>query len=200
MNDSRDFQDADSVRAVSAMRPNIVCKNQNTLPPRLLSQPYHVVEVCRGKEVLKAKVILVSFFNNRVYTNLKVLARDRLVSIGILPKVNTIKTNRDAKRVMSDCSRIIGLPNNQKKSRKRATIPKKEEKATTRMHWLLWELYFRCAVSRKTRSYWILKKANKPGETRWKKSWDQFKGYGFTVSTLRQASIREEKAPSLGKK
>ena len=37
--------------AVSGMRATIVPKNQNTLPPRLLSQPYHEVEECRGREV-----------------------------------------------------------------------------------------------------------------------------------------------------
>ena len=34
-------------------------QNQNTLPPCLLSQPYHEVEVCRGREVSEAKVTLV---------------------------------------------------------------------------------------------------------------------------------------------
>ena len=37
----------------------------------------------------------------------------------------------------SVCSRIIRLTNNQTKSRKRAIIPTKEEKATTNMLWLL---------------------------------------------------------------
>ena len=32
--------------AVSVTRPKIARKNQNTLPPRLLSQPYHEVGVC----------------------------------------------------------------------------------------------------------------------------------------------------------
>ena len=40
-------------------------QKQNTLPPRLLSQPYHEVEVCRGKEVSEAKVAMVPFFDNR---------------------------------------------------------------------------------------------------------------------------------------
>ena len=50
---------------VSGMRVTIVLKNQNTLPPRLLSQPYHEVEVRRGKEVSEAKVTMVPFFDNR---------------------------------------------------------------------------------------------------------------------------------------
>ena len=49
--------------AVSATKPKIVRKNQNTLPPRLLSQPYHEVEVCREKEVSEAKVTMGSFDN-----------------------------------------------------------------------------------------------------------------------------------------
>ena len=51
--------------AVSATIPNIVRKNQNTLPPHLPSHPSHEVQVCRGKEVSKAKVILVPLFDNR---------------------------------------------------------------------------------------------------------------------------------------
>ena len=37
------------------------------------------------------------------------------------------------------------------------------------------------------------------GETRGEKFWDQFDGYDSHSSTLRQASIRENKGPSLGK-
>ena len=42
--------------AVSATIPKIVRKNQNTLPPHLPSQPFHEVEVCRGREASEAKV------------------------------------------------------------------------------------------------------------------------------------------------
>ena len=51
--------------AVSGTRPKIVRKNQNALPPHLLSQPYHEVEVCRGREVSEAKVTMGPFFDNR---------------------------------------------------------------------------------------------------------------------------------------
>ena len=51
--------------AVSTTRPKIVRKNQNTLPPRLLSQPCREVEVCRGREVSEAKVSVGPFFDNR---------------------------------------------------------------------------------------------------------------------------------------
>ena len=51
--------------AVSVTKPKIVRKNQNTLPPHLLSQPCHEVEVCRGREVSEAKVTMGPFFDNR---------------------------------------------------------------------------------------------------------------------------------------
>ena len=51
--------------AVSVTKPKIVHKNRNTLPSRLLSQPYHEVEVCRGREVSEAKVTMGQFFDNR---------------------------------------------------------------------------------------------------------------------------------------
>ena len=50
--------------AVSATRPKIVRKNQNTLPPRFLSRPCHEVEVCRGREVSEANVTMGPFFDN----------------------------------------------------------------------------------------------------------------------------------------
>ena len=49
----------------SGMRVTIVPKNQTTMPPHLLSHLCHDVEVCRRKEVSKAKVTLVPFSDNR---------------------------------------------------------------------------------------------------------------------------------------
>ena len=51
--------------AVSATKAMIVRKKQNTLPPHLLSQPYHEVEVCRGRDISEAKVTMGPFFDNR---------------------------------------------------------------------------------------------------------------------------------------
>ena len=51
--------------AVSATIPKIVRKKQNTLPPHLPSQPFHEVEVCRGKEVSEATATMGPFFVNR---------------------------------------------------------------------------------------------------------------------------------------
>ena len=53
----------------SGMRVTIVRKNQITMPPHLLSQPCHEVELCRGKQVSEAKVILGPLFDNCVDTN-----------------------------------------------------------------------------------------------------------------------------------
>ena len=45
--------------------PKIAHTTQNTLRPRLLSQPYHEIEVCRGREVSEAKITMGPFFANR---------------------------------------------------------------------------------------------------------------------------------------
>ena len=66
---------------------------QNSLPPHLVSQPHHEVDVCRGREVSEAKVTMGPFFDNRADIICKVLARERLVNIGIRPNVNFIKRN-----------------------------------------------------------------------------------------------------------
>ena len=51
--------------AVSATKPKIVHRNRRRKPPRLLSQPHHEVEVCRGREASEAKVTMGPFFDNR---------------------------------------------------------------------------------------------------------------------------------------
>ena len=51
--------------AVSGTEPKTAHKKQHTLPLRLLSQPLHMVEVCRGCEVFEAKVTMGPFFDNR---------------------------------------------------------------------------------------------------------------------------------------
>ena len=96
------------------------------------------------------------------------------------------------------CFRIMRLMNNRRKSRKRAAIHQKEEKAMTRMLWLLWKVYHNWVVYHKIQMH-RFHKAESLGETRGKKSWNQFKRVRFTKSTLRHASIREKKGRSLGK-
>ena len=80
--------------AVSLTKPKIVRKNQNTMPPRLLSQPLHEVEEYRGREASEAKVTMGTFFDNRADIIGKVPARERLVNIGFHPSANSIKMKR----------------------------------------------------------------------------------------------------------
>ena len=51
------------------------------------------------------------------------------MSIGILPKVFSMKAIRDVKQGISVCSRIIRLTNNRTKSRQRATIHQKRRES-----------------------------------------------------------------------
>ena len=111
---------------VSATKPKIVRKNQKTLPPHLLSQPYHEVEVCRGREVSEAKVTMGPFFDNRADIVWMVLARERLQNVGIRLSANSLKMKRFVRRETSVCFRITRLMNNQKKSKKQ--LPKKKRK------------------------------------------------------------------------
>ena len=103
-------------------------------------------------------------------------------------------------QVTSVCSRTARLNNNQVKSRKRATSPEKgKSKRRQKMLCLWWKLYHRWVVSRETRSHQDFRKAWSMGETRGGRFWGQFRRVWFTQSTLRQASIRENRGPSLGK-
>ena len=120
--------------AVSGMRVTTVHKNQTTMPPHHLSHPCHEVEVCGGKDVSEAKVTVVPFSDNRADVIWRVLTRERLVNIGILPSVNF--TNRNGLQSRDTCLFVPAsqrLMNNQTKSQRKATIPTNEEKATTRM-------------------------------------------------------------------
>ena len=73
----------------------------------------------RKKEASESEVRLAEFFDNRADTIWKVLVRDHLVSIGILPNVNSFRKNRDAKQGTSVCSRTTRLKNNQVKKQKK---------------------------------------------------------------------------------
>ena len=175
----------------------IVRKNQNTLPPHLLRQPYHEVQVCRGREVSDANVTMGPFFDNRANIVRKVPARERLVNIGIRPSANALKMKRVLSLETSVCFRMTRLMNNQRKSWARATSTK-EENATTRMLWPLWKVFHNWVVHHKIRMHSFLK-AQSLRETRCRKSLKPIQRVRFTKSTLRHASIPEKKRPSLGK-
>ena len=67
-----------------------------------------------------------------------VLARDRLVNIGILPSVNSAETEAACKtgdKCLFPDQKVHEQPN--KNKRKTVNHPKKKEKMTTKMLWLL---------------------------------------------------------------
>ena len=136
------------------------------------------------------------FFDNRAEIIWEVLARERLVNISIRPSANSTKMKRVARPETCVCFRMTRLMNNQINSRKRATS-QKEEEAMTSLLWQLWKVYHNWVVYRKIQMHSFLK-AESLGVARCRKSWNTFKGYD-ALSTLRQASIREKKGPSLGK-
>ena len=166
----------EETNAVSDTRPRTVHKNQNTLPPSLLSQPYHEVEVCRGREVSEAKVTMGPVFDNRADNIWKVPARDRLVSVGIRPECQFYKNETGCKagdKCLFPHYKVDEQPN--KKPQKKTT-PKKEEKAMTRMLWLLWKEYHNWFVCHKIQMHSFLK-VESLGEARCRNSWNRFKGY-----------------------
>ena len=179
--------------------PRSCAKNQNTLPPRLQSQPYHEVEVCRGREVSETNVTMGPFFDNCPDVIWKVPARERLVNIGIRPSANSLIVKWVVRLETSVCFRITRLTNNQIESQTRATS-QNEEKTMTRMLWLSWKVYYNWLASRKTRMHWFLKEENSPRGNPMQKVLGSTRKVRFTQSTLRQASIREKKGPSLGKR
>ena len=114
--------------SVSGMRVTIVHKNRTRKPPHILSHQWQEVDVCRGKEVSEAKVTMVPFFDSRAEIIWKVLARDRLVNIGILLSVISRIQKRIAKQGISVRSCITRLTKNRIKSRKRHTFHQKKRK------------------------------------------------------------------------
>ena len=113
--------------AVSGMRVTIGRKNHNTLLPHLLSQPYHEVEVCRGREASEAKVTMGPFFDNRADSIWEVQVRECLVNIGIRPSANSIKMKRVVRLETSVCFRITRLMRNLIIRPKKSYFPKRRE-------------------------------------------------------------------------
>ena len=116
--------------AVSVMNPKIARKNQNTAPPRLLNQPYHEVKRVSKKRSIQGKSNHGSILRQPCRFFWRVLARDRLVNIVILPSV-IYKTETGCKagdKCLFPHHKVDEQPNNkpkkghyslQKKDRKR---------------------------------------------------------------------------------
>ena len=183
--------------AVSATWPKIVRKNQNTLPPHLLSQPYHEVEVCRKREAAEAKVTVDPLLDNRPDIFWRVPARELLVNIGIRPSANSIKQNRVVRRETRVCFLITKLMNNKTKGWKNTSHKSRESedkgvvavaKSVSQLGCVSQESD--ALVSQGTKEF-----RGDPMQ----KVLNAIRKVRFTKSTMRQASIREKKGPSLGK-
>ena len=148
-----------------------------SFPPHTSATPSEPA-VPRGRSVSRKRSIRGKSKNGSILrqtSTWEVFVRERLVSIGIRPSANSIKMKRVVRLETSVSFRITRLMNNQIKSRKRATS-QKEEKATTRMLWLLWKVYHNLVLYHKIQMHSFLK-VESLGETRCRKSWHQFKGY-----------------------
>ena len=98
----------------AGMRVTIV-RNRHRKPNHPLSHNRQKHE----KEMPEAEASLRNSIDRRVHTSWNVLAPNRLVSVGILPNVNSTNKNRDVSSAQSARSRTGRLKNNQTKSRKR---------------------------------------------------------------------------------
>ena len=125
--------------------------------------------------------------NNRA-DFLKVPSRDRLVNIGILPSVNSIKQKRGAKPGISVCFHSMRLMNDRTKSQRKATIPTQEEKATTRIVKIVSQLG---CVSQHSDA--LDSQARKSRGNPMQKILRSIRRIQFTKSTLRQASTGKRK-------
>ena len=92
------------------------------------------------------------------------------------PSASSVKVKRVVRLKTSVCFRIIRLMNNQTKNWRKATSHTKEERAMTRVLWLLWKVYHKWVVYHKIQMHSLLK-VECLGEIRCRKSWNQFKGH-----------------------
>ena len=101
----------EGTKAVSGMRVTIV-RNRHRKPNHPLSHNLqkHEVEVCRETEMPEAEASLRNSLDRRVNTSWKVPAPNRLVSIGILPSVNTIKRNQERDQRTDEQNARVSFP------------------------------------------------------------------------------------------
>ena len=157
--------------------PRSCRKTQNTPPPRFLSQLYHEVEVCRGREVSEATVTMGPFFDDCVEKIWEVLVRDRLVNIGIRPSASQLYNNETGCKAGDKCL----FPHYKVDEQTNQEPKKKLLSKKRRKRWQdccgnceqcitigLCIARFRC-----TR----FSKAESLGDVRCRKSWNKFKGY-----------------------
>ena len=117
------------------------------------------------------------------------------MNIGILPNVNSTKLNR-VKPVISVCSRIIILMNNQTESQRNATIPTKEESDDKNAVAIVKIVPQLGCVSQDSVAL-VSQRGKQSRRNPMQKVLGSNRKVRFTQSTLRQASIRENRGPSV---
>ena len=103
------------------------------------------------------------------------------------------KKKRVVRLETSVCFRTTRLMNNQIKKPKKEQHPKKKRQGRQERCACLWKAYHNWVAYHKTRMHSSLKERRSLGETRCRKSLNQFKGYDSLSLRNSQASIRERK-------
>ena len=97
------------------------------------------------------------------------------MNIGINPSANSVKQKQDVSLETSVCFHIARLMNNQTKSRKNNYSPKRRESHDTNAVAIV-KSVSQLVVYHKIQMHWFLK-VESLGETRCRRSWNQFEGY-----------------------
>ena len=183
-----------------SFRPKIGRKNQNTLPPQLPSHPFTRSNCVEEEMYPRAKVTMGAILRKPCRYCLKGTCTRTSCEYWHSARVSILQEwNGLQKPAINGCSRIIkGWWTTKQKAKEMQTVPTEEEKATTRMLWLLWKMYLNWVVYHNIQMHWFLK-VESLGKTRCRKSWNAIQRVRFTKSTLRRASIRDKKGPSPGK-
>ena len=183
--------------AVSVTIHKIVRKNQNTLPPHLPCQPFHEAEVCRRREVSEAKVTMDPFFDNRVDVIWRVPARECL-EYWHPPECQLKKKKRVVSQETRVCFLITRLMNNQMKGRTKAAS-QKEGKVKTKALWQSVKSVSQLGCASQDSDALDSQGTKESRGNPMQKVLEPILWVRFTKSTLRHASIRDKKGPSLGK-
>ena len=166
-------------------------KNQNTKPPHLPSPRSRGRSVSRKRSIRgKSNHGAILRLPCRYY--LKGTCTRTPCEYWHPPEFQIYKHKRVAKPGISVCSRIKRLMNNQTKSQRKATIHTKEEKATTRMLWLLKFVPQLGCVSQDSEAL-VSQRGNSTGEPDAKKSWDRFEEYdALSLHCVKQVSKKRK--------
>ena len=121
------------------------------------------------------------------------------MNIGILLHVNSTKQNRVAKLGMSVCSRIMRLTNNQTKSRKKSYHSHKGRERDDKHAVAIVRIVPQLGCVSQDSETFDSQRGKQSRGNPIQKVLRPIRRVRFTQSSLRQASIRKNKGPSLGK-